>query len=290
MTFKGSNWLYKKYPQNILIRKPLLGTLFFLIFTVCFVIIYKPLDVHESRFLNLEMTVIIYFLIAAFPMYGIVRLLKKTRYFSNPGEWTILKELLSVAIALFGTGVTIYFTGFLLEIPDTRWNLSTFVNSVTIGFLIGLVPFLFFTIVNYRYLFVTDIEKSYHSYPGFVKSDKEEELIQVVSQLKKENLKFYPDQFIYAESDGNYIVFHLDIQNQVRKKVIRNSISSVEQQLSEIPYFFRTHRAFIVNLKKVISQKGNTIGYKLKLSGIDAEIPVSRQKAREFDQLMKQYD
>jgi len=290
MVIKISNWLNKKYPQNILIKKPLLGTLLFLVFCICFVIVYKPLNVHESRFLNFEMTVAAYFIIASFPLFGIVKLLKHIKYFSDPEEWTILKEILSVTISLLGTGVAIYFSGFLLEVPDSRWNLQTFFNSVIIGFLIGLVPFLFFTIINYRYLFVTDIEKSYHNNPGIVNTEKAEEKVRIVSQLKKEILEFFPGQFIYAESDGNYIVFYLDIENQVKKKIIRNSISNIEQQLSEIPFCFRTHRAFIVNVKKIISLKGNTLGYKLKLSGIDAEIPVSRQKARDFGQLMKQYD
>jgi hypothetical protein len=285
-----SDWLNKRYPQNILIRRPLLGTLFFLMFCIFFVIIYKPLDVHESRFLNMEMTVAVYFIIASFPLYGIVRLLKKAKYFSDPEEWTILKELFSILISLFGMGVTIYFSGFLLEVPDNRWNLPTFFNSVMTGLLIGLVPFLFFTIINYRYLFVTDIVKIYHSDQGQLRTEVTEEKIRIVSQLKKEELEFYPGQFLYAESDGNYLVFHLNIENQVKKKVIRNSISNLEQQLSAIPFFFRTHRAFIVNVKKIIAQKGNTLGYKIKLSGIDAEIPVSRQKARDFDRIMKQYD
>lgn len=287
MAIKIFTWLNKKYPQNILIKKPLLGTLLFLVFCISFVIIYRPLDVHESRFLNFGLTITAYFILASFPLYAIVIMLKKTKYFSDPGEWTILRELLFVIIALLGTGVAIYFSGFLLEVPDSRWNLATFINSVTIGFLIGLIPFLFFTIINYRYLFVADIEKSYHTDP--VKEDGPEEKVHIISQLKKEELEFSPDQFIYAESDGNYIVFSLMIENQVRKRIIRNSINNIEKQLSAVPFCFRTHRAFIVNLKKITSQKGNTMGYKLRLSGIDAEIPVSRQKAREFDRIMKQY-
>lgn len=287
---KLAAWLNKKYPQNILIKKPLLGTLFFLLFCFFFAIIYKPFNAHESRFLNFEMTVAAYFLIVSFPLFAIVIILKKTAYFSDPEAWTVLKELLSVTIALLGMGVTIYFAGFLLEVPGSRWNLPTFLNSVITGFLIGLIPFLFFTLINYRYLFVTEIEKSYSNSSETFNPEKPADKIRIASQLKKEELEFFPGQLIYAESDGNYIVFYLDIENQVKKKIIRNSISSIEQQLSSIPFCFRTHRAFIVNLKRITSQKGNTLGYKLKLSGTDAEIPVSRQKARDFEQIMKQFD
>ncbi len=64
-------------------------------------------------------------------------------------------------------------------------------------------------------------------------------------------------------------------------------MSDVEKQLTVIPYFMRTHRAFIVNLKKVISKKGNALGYRLKLEGSKSVIPVSRQNISEFDQMMK---
>jgi hypothetical protein len=64
-----------------------------------------------------------------------------------------------------------------------------------------------------------------------------EDLIQISSQLKKEELSFYPGQFLYAESDGNYVVFYLNRNNLIKKEIIRNSINNIEQQLSDIPYF-----------------------------------------------------
>jgi DNA-binding LytR/AlgR family response regulator len=136
---------------------------------------------------------------------------------------------------------------------------------------------------------VSDIIKQYNTDAYLKSSGESEELIRIESQLKKEELNFYPNQFIYAESDGNYTAFHLNLENQIKRKIIRNSISNIEQQLSSFPFLFRTHRAFIVNIKTVNSQKGNTLGYRLKLSGIDIEIPVSRQKTRDFDQILKRY-
>jgi DNA-binding LytR/AlgR family response regulator len=51
----------------------------------------------------------------------------------------------------------------------------------------------------------------------------------------------------------------------------------------------RTHRAFIVNVKKVSSKKGNSLGYQLKFNGVDEGIPVSRQNVRRFDELIRQF-
>lgn len=289
MEIRISKWLDRKYPQNYIIRNPSAGALVVLLFIIGFVIIYKPLQVHESRFFNYDLTIAIYCTIIALPLIGLARILKRVAFFSNPDDWTVLKEILSIVIWLSGMGITVYFSGFLLETPGHRWNLPTFFNSVISAYLIGIIPFLFFSIINYRYLFVTDIIKDYKTDINSSIPEKSEELVRIESQLKKEELEFYPSQFIYAESDGNYIVFHLNLENQIKKRVIRNSINNIEQQLSAVPFLFRTHRAFIVNLKKIASQKGNTLGYRLKLSGTDTEIPVSRQKARDFDQILKRY-
>lgn len=288
MTLQLVKWLNKKYPQNYLVRNPYAGVLIFLAFIILFVIVYKPFRVGGSRYFSYELTITFYCAIIAIPLIGLLSFLKRLSYFSNPEDWTVVKELISAGITLLGMGVIIYFAGFILEVPDKRWNFSTFFDSLFISSLIGIIPFTIFSAINYRYLFVTDIIKTFRTDNDSV-PQKTEELIRIESQLKKEELEFYPGQLIYAESDGNYVNFHLIIDNQVKTRVIRNSINNIEQQLSVIPYFARTHRAFIVNIKMVSSQKGNTLGYRLKLSFVDTEIPVSRQKTRDFDQLLKRY-
>jgi hypothetical protein len=289
MVFLISKWLNKRYPQNYIIKNPLIGSLVFLGFCIFFVIIYKPLQTHESRFFSYNLTVAVYCFIVTIPLYGLLTILKSIKFFSDPEDWTVLKELLSVVISLIGMGIAVYFSGFLLEPLIQRWNLVTFFDSLLSAFLIFVVPLSFFSIINYRYLLVSDILKQFNNEVYLKSSGASEELIRIESQLKKEELNFYPNQFIYAESDGNYTAFYLKLDNQIRRKIIRNSISNIEQQLSAIPFLFRTHRAFIVNLKMIDSQKGNTLGYRLKLSGIDNEIPVSRQKTRDFDEIMNRY-
>jgi hypothetical protein len=284
-----NKWLNKKYPQNFLLKNPYIGTLIFMAFCFGFILLYKPLNIHGARSFSLEFTMAVYCCAMAIPVVGIVAILKQTRYFSNANEWTITKEIISIALILLGMGIAVYFAGFLVEVPAQRWDLATFLNSFLGGFLIGIIPFSFFTVIHYRYLFVTDIIQNYNPKNDITSMKHPEELIRIVSRLKKEEVNFYPGQFIYAESDGNYVVFHLDVGGQPQKKIVRNSINNIAQQLLVIPFFMRTHRAFIVNLKKILSKKGNTLGYHLKLSGSDAEIPVSRQNTREFDQLLKCY-
>ncbi len=290
MINQAYKWLNRKYPQNYIIRKPYIGAVIIAIFCLVFVSIYKPLNTHEAVNLSYEATMAIYCFGAAISVMILIRVLKMTKFFSIKEDWTLLKELVAVAIILLGMGLTIYFIAFFMEVPTQRWNVSTFLNSVKYAYLIGIIPFTFFTILNYRYLLPWDVEISEAAANKASGIEPSEKLIQISSKLKKEELSFYPSQFIYASSDSNYVDFYLHQDNKIKKETIRNSMSSIEQQLSKIPYIVRTHRAYIVNMKKILKKQGNTLGYRLEVTDIDSEIPVSRQNTRIFDNLFRQYN
>jgi hypothetical protein len=279
-------WLNKRLPQNLILKKPLIGTIILSAIWFGFMIIYRPLGVRDAGF-GFVLTMGAYCLIQAIFIYAAARLLKRIPFFSNEPEWTILKEALSIILMLFLVGVVIYFAGFIIEPPAHRWNIATFLDSFEKAALIGIIPFAFFTLINFRYIFFTETEQ-YYTQLNYPKTrNQDEELVHISSQLKKENLSFYPSQFIFCESDANYVVFHLFINGQHIKKMIRNSINNIEQQLSRIPYIMRIHRAYIVNLKVIASKKGNTLGYRLKINNTDIEIPVSRNNTKKFDREMK---
>jgi hypothetical protein len=278
--------LNKPYPQNYILRKPIIGALLFLIFCFGFVMLYRPLKTQGAQSLSYSLTMAIYFFSTSVSVFVIILVLKHFKYFSDSEKWTFVKELISVFLVLSITGFTVYFLGFVIEEPAQRWNLRTFFNSYIDAFLIGIIPFGFFTLSNYRHLLVDEMVQNYES--GSL-SQPTEEIVQISSTLKKEELSFYPSQFIYAEADGNYVVFYLVDDQHIRKEIIRNSISNIERQLAKIPFIIRTHRAFIVNLKMIKSKKGNTLGYRLNLPGVDSVVPVSRQHVHHFDELLKRY-
>jgi len=228
----------------------------------------------------------IYSLVAALSATLIIRLLKIFRYFSGIEEWTLSKEFLSIFLVLLGMGISIYLFAFIIEPTAPRWNIATLWNSCKNAFLIGIQPFSFFTIIHLHQL--PGKKTSLYGSPSETsKPETKEEQIEIESKLKKEKLAFYPSQFLYAEADGNYVVFYLQDEKEIRKKIIRNSISQIEEQLANQPRFFRTHRSFIVHLDKVLQKQGNASGYRLKFHGIKDEIPVSRQNTARFDELWK---
>lgn len=279
-----SKWFSRPIPQNFIIRNPFAGVVILGMFTFVFLLLYRPLGTHPGRYFSYGVTMGIYLVIAMVAALGSILLLKATPWFSSQARWTILRELIAIVLVLFCIGIAGYFAAFLLEEPASRWNWSTFLDSVSRAFLLGLIPFLFFTAMNIRYWFMPEETLQPQG------ERPAEGLIHISSQLKKEELSFYPSQLLYAESEGNYVNFYLLRDNKLRRVVIRNSINNIEEQLSGLPFFVRTHRAFIVNLKKVRSRKGNVLGYRLQLHGVDGEIPVSRNNTHAFNQRLKELE
>ena len=282
-------WLTKEFPQNYIIRKPLTGSWIIALFSFIFVVLYRPLSTHESMGISYTATMAVYCLIAAVAVFSFIKLIKQPGIFSEKNKWTFAKEVAAILLILLGLGLVIYLAAFLLEPPAERLNLATFADSLIHAFLIGIIPFTFFTAlayhqwVNQRTLtYRPGPEENAQAFPG-------EKMIHIQSRLKKEKLSFYPSQFLYAESDRNYVNFYLSLKDQIKKKVIRNSIGDIEKQLANIPYIFRTHRAYLVNLKKIRQKKGNASGYQLKLVNTEASIPVSRQKVKAFYTQMERY-
>ncbi len=280
-------WLNKGYEQNYILKKPYVGAFILFLFCFGFLTVYKPLGTHGTQNLSYQVTMAIYCFAFAIPFFGIITLLRRNPYFSDGKEWTLFKELICILLILSGIGIAVYLTGFVVEPSGPRWNFPTFLNSFQSAFLIGIIPFLFFTAINYRSFGMQTL--SFMENENSVLKETVEETIEIISKLKKERLSFHPGQLLYATSDGNYVLFYLNRNHKIEKEIIRNSINDIEQQLAHIPYFMRTHRAFIVNVKEVRLKKGSTLGYHVRISGIDTEIPVSRSYTQAFNQLLGQY-
>ena len=283
-------WFQRECPQNYILAHPLSGSVILSLFCFFFLILYRPLATNPARFFSYEITMAMYCLLIGVSVFVLILILKQIPYFSPRADWSILKEIMAIALVLLGVGVAAFFAGFIIEESADRWNFATFSDSVKNGILIGMVPFLLFTAMNARYWIGEEQETLLSTRETRLSQvEKSEVPLRITSPLKKDELHFYPGEFIYAESDYNYVRFFLFRNNEVQKVVIRNTIASIEKQLAHIPCITRTHRAYLVNLAKVDAATGNSLGFRLKMSGIDAEIPVSRSYAKDFPAQYKRY-
>lgn len=279
----------RQFPKSFLIQKPVWGALTFFVILFLFVVVYQPLSVHGARSLSFSFTMLIYcFLVSAMVLVAAL-LIKKSNCFSKTDTWTVSKELLSITLILITIGLSVFFSGFILEDSGSRWNFSTFIDSFSRSVAVGIIPVFFPSLLNIRYAFTPEIFREYDTNKQSGIKDEYGQLIQIQSKAKKEELSFYPEEFIYAESEGNYVVFHLWKHEKAVEVIIRNSISEIEKQFQPYPFFLKIHRAFIVNLQKVSSKKGNSLGYQLQVAGSDKTLPVSRRNTKVFDEFSRKF-
>lgn len=266
----------RTYPQNFFIRYPLWGSFAFSIYCYVFLLLYMPLGIHPNGHLTFGETMARY-AVCIFPCHYLISwYLKRLPFFSNTATWTLKKEVILSMLNLVALGVCVYILGYLIEGPAGRLNFFTFFDSLRITLLLGCIPYLFAIATNLGTLSTPRLSPP-DTYAKTIS-------IHIVSRLKNESLTFQEDEFLYAESDGNYINFFLYRGEVVQSYMIRNAMSDVERLLLAHPALLRTHRAFIVNLNKVLSVTGNATGYRLKVAGVDVEIPVSRANIKKFDE------
>lgn len=277
----------KRFPQNYLVSHPLTGAAILFLFSFLFTLLYHPLDIHSSFYFGFEATMLVYTAICALVAGVSFVLLKRIPYFRTRGEWTVFKEILFILMVLLIMGITVFLLAFVIEEPaeSSRWNLSTLTDSMKHAFLIYIFPFAFFSLINARFLFL-DFRATVENIRD---EGKHELMVHIDSSLKKESLDFPADELVYAMAEGNYVMFHLYRDHDIKKIPIRNSISDIEQQLEKIPFYFRCHRGFIVNLNMVTSKRGNASGYILKMKYDDEKVPVSRNRTRAFNQMFSRY-
>ena len=103
------------------------------------------------------------------------------------------------------------------------------------------------------------------------KSASEKKLITLSSNTK-DSLTLFPDELFYIESVGNYVQVYYRQNGQTSQKMLRATLSQMEEFLIEYPFFVRCHRAFLVNTCHIRKNNGNT----LRLKGLKTAIPVSK--------------
>ncbi|TCO06130.1 LytTR family transcriptional regulator DNA-binding domain-containing protein [Natronoflexus pectinivorans] len=284
MNSRFQNIVNIKFPPNYFFLRPGAGSLIIGVITYLFVLIYRPLGTKASMHFGFEITMAFYCLAVVLFVYLSIILLRLIPFFNDLARWTLLKEVSGIFLILFFSGVGVYFTGFLIEDASVnRWNFSTFSDSVIRTLVVGMVPFGILSLRNFQ-LLLPGQRVVLGATPHSVSSQEDE--IEIHSSLKKEHLNFPLPNFLFAESEGNYVAFHILSDNRIVKKVIRNSINNIQWQLEKYPNLFRSHRGFIVNLNRIRKHQGNSSGYRLFLDGTDVVVPVSRQNAEKFESLM----
>jgi len=101
--------------------------------------------------------------------------------------------------------------------------------------------------------------------------------IEFISETGTDNLVLLIAEVIFIQSADNYVEIVYKDGDNVRKKLIRNTLRNVEIQLKQYSNFIRCHRTCIVNLHYIEKLNHDFSSYWITIKGYPEKIPVSRQ-------------
>ena len=101
--------------------------------------------------------------------------------------------------------------------------------------------------------------------------------ITLISENNAENLSLQIADIAFVKSADNYVEVAWKEGDVIRKKLLRNTLRNIEQQIKPYANFIRCHRVCIVNTRFIAKLERNYSNYWLILKGYADRIPVSRQ-------------
>lgn len=101
--------------------------------------------------------------------------------------------------------------------------------------------------------------------------------IEIISENEGDNLRIQVSEIVYLKSADNYVEIGYHDEGIVKKKMVRNTLRNIEQQLVEFNNFIRTHRTSLVNIQYIDRLNKNFNTYCLSLDKTKETVPVSRQ-------------
>lgn len=284
--------LREPYPISNSVSRILLTGLVVSAFVALFLLFYQPFGLQTMAG-NKTMQIAGYGLVtfAGSMLASLFPRLLFRSYFSEQ-RWTVAKQILwiFIIILVIAAGNLFYTTwlGYSEVTPKTGafFLLSTFA--------VGVFPISIATLLNHIRLLKANTRMAEQMNSTLGQPDEIVSLIITESAEKpsaaqwvfvsdngKEKVEVTPENLLFVESADNYSTFHVLENGMVRKKIIRGSLTRMEEQVND-RLIFRCHRTFIVNLGKVKNVTGNSQGYRIELNGSDTEIPVSRNFGKEL--------
>lgn len=192
-------------------------------------------------------------------------------------DWNIGSELLKVTGILFLASILSYFynTLFISQVTLSLGNyLYMFLYCLALGIPISTIYILS------RYIYLKRTHEKTAEEVSRQLADQNNPTVATFNKIlsisvNNTDFQIPEENFICAQSMENYCSIYFSENDQVRKHVVRISLSKLLDQV-QTDSIKKCHRSYIVNLNQVKNLKGNAQGYRLFLSQIDFELPVSR--------------
>lgn len=198
-------------------------------------------------------------------------------------KWTVKKEIIQNICMFLFLSFSFGVLAYVFKIQFIKHAYPWFYTSA-----LALLPIVLFNLSNYNNSLKMKVVKVIDSGKHWLAEEirSEQHVVTFVSENSKETMKYDAAKIVLLKSGGNYVeIFYME-GNLVKKSLIRQTLSNIENLLTDYPSVVRAHRCCLVNTNFIIKVNSVAGSYSLQLKGIDFEIPVSRNKVSEFKSLM----
>jgi LytTr DNA-binding domain len=101
--------------------------------------------------------------------------------------------------------------------------------------------------------------------------------VEFISENINENFSLLVAEVAFIRSADNYVEIVFKEGDGFKKKLIRNTLKNIEQQIRQYSNFIRCHRICIVNVHFIEKLTRNNDNHLLVIKGYNEQLPVSRQ-------------
>ncbi len=276
-----SNWLNKPFPIIESFKQKVITSLLFATFIFTFLLVFQPFSIaaiESNKTLYLFGFFVITFVVMIINFLILPLIFKKAL---DPDNWTIKKNIYFelwhiIIIAVFNWLYSSIASPEILQSEESIRVQHSLFSFLYITISVGIFPIIFLTIYAEMYLsnkhkiIAEELSNRIHS------SNKENTALRIVSENNKEIIEIELQQFLCISSEGNYANIFYSENGKTTKKLIRNSLAKLADQLSNFDSIKRCHRSYIVNMEHVSQVNGNARNYNFILEKLDFSIPVSR--------------
>lgn len=273
MIKKLLHFLNQPYPDEDDLRSLITGALSGGLVVSVILALFQPFGLHEAGsdvyYYCLVFGVISFVVAISFDIISIYVLGLRR----DQPNWTLWKWVVSiiVMVLLIATANFTYISyAFVGSFDPSRFGFILYITAV-----VGIFPvFIFGTLRTIKNL------KANQQLAQTIHTKSIEEISSIVDLPilnSKATFTIDTQTILHIEAMQNYVNVYYTDGDEVKKEVIRNTLTAIEKAIST-PSIVRCHRSYLVNIDKIHTVEGNAQGLQLYLSGNGTQaVPVSRK-------------
>ncbi|MDX2414646.1 MAG: LytTR family DNA-binding domain-containing protein [Bacteroidales bacterium] len=267
-------FLNKTYPFEFSIRKRLLFAIWGAIAFFLFILFFQPFGISQTN-LNNYILLIAGFGGIAFIVYCLLHLPTPWKRISlRLGQYNL--NIMFVFELLIWILNAVAFSFYLRYVGHVNLSIFLVFRIALITLFQLIINMMIYEIYDLNIKLATAGESERAEQKPSPSKDRDED-IYFTSTTGAEKLKFKHKDIVLIKAAENYVEFYYIDSGTLKRKLLRSTLRSIEEQLRTRHSFIRCHRNCIVNITKVEKLKSSPAGALLILNNYNEEVTVSRQ-------------